>query len=180
LGKIEDTKRKALDIMAVKKNARSHQDALDEKFQRRNKEVETNKAKAYHMKEDLRFKAEEGRKLVYENSISKAEEVKQNLMNLRNQYKNKKKEDQLALMHNVNEIKNFEHDLQLKKREKEITNAMVAKDRYNQEIRAEQSKTDDYLFQIEKLEDKERDLIERLKVTQSQHQMVIDDLEMIH
>jgi hypothetical protein len=180
LGKIEDTKRKALDIMAVKKNARSHQDALDEKFQRRNKEVETNKTKACHMKEELRFKAEEGRKLVYENSISKAEEVKQNLINLRNQYKNKKKEDQLALMHNVNEIKNFEHDLQLKKREKEITNAMVAKDRYNQEIRAEQTKTDDYLFQIEKLEDKERDLIERLKVTQSQHQMVIDDLEMIH
>lgn len=180
LGKIEDTKRKALEIMAVKKNARSHQEALHDKNYRKNRELEQNKAKAYHMKEDMRYKAEEGRKMVYENSMSKAEEVKQNLMNLRAQYKEKKQQDQMAMMHNVNEIKNFEHDLQLKKREKEMISAIAAKERYNDEIRQEQEKTDSYLMHIEKLEDKERDLIERLKVTQSQHQMVIDDLERIH
>ena len=180
LGKIEDTKRKALEIMHIKKSAKQHQSALSEKNQRANWEKERNHEKVQQQKNELQDGLEHGRRMAAEKNLSKAESVKQNLQNLREQYKQKKMQDQAEQIHNVNNIKLFERDLEAKKREHQHMVQMQAKERYENQIREEENTTDQYLNQIERLEEQEKKLIERLKVTQSQHQMVIDDLERIH
>lgn len=180
LGKIEDTKRKALEIMHVKKNARNHQALMSEKCMRENEEKERNKEKVYHMKQQTKAGLEIGKRLAEEATYTKAETVKQNLAYLREEYKQKKLQEQAESIFNVNNIKNMERDVEAKRREKEYHIQMAAKERYQNQIREEENKTDQYLNQIERLEFKEKELIERLKVTQSQHQMVIDDLERIN
>lgn len=110
MGKIEDTKRKALEIMHVKKNARIHQAALSEKCQMESWEKEKNKEKVHHQKQQMKQGLETGKKMATENTMTKAESVKQNLANLREEYRQKKMHDQAESIFNVNNIKNFERD----------------------------------------------------------------------
>ena len=83
-------------------------------------------------------------------------------------------------IYNVNNIKNFEKELEMKKREKQEEIAAAAKERYHRQIEREEDQKQGYLNHINQLEAKEKELIERLKITQTQHQLVIDDLEQIH
>ena len=180
LGKIEDTKRKALEIMHIKRNAKVHQEKLNEKSERENWEKEKNQEKARMQKMEIQEGLAWGHQIARENNLTKAESVKQNLAALREQYKQKKLQEQAEQIYNVNNIKMLERDAEAKRREHYEMIQLQAKERYEASIRAEESRTESYLNNIERLEEQEKKLIERLKVTQSQHQMVIDDLERIH
>lgn len=180
LGKIDETKRKALEIMHIKKNAKVHQEILSEKMQREQFEKHKNKEKAQQQKNELKERVEVTKRYQQEKTLSKAESVKQNLANLRNEYAQRKIAEKAENIYNVNNIKNFEKELEMRKREKQEEIAYRAKERYNKQIELEENQTTQYLDHIEKLENKEKSLIERLKITQTQHQMVIDDLERIH
>jgi len=180
LGKIEDTKRKALEVMHIKKNAKVHQEILTEKVQREQYEKHRNKEKAQQQRHELQERVEVTKKYHQEDKLSKAETVKRNLANLREEYAQRKMMEKAENIYNVNNIKNFEKELEMKKREKQEEIAAAAKERYHRQIEKEEDQTQGYLNHINQLEAKEKELIERLKVTQTQHQLVIDDLERIH
>lgn len=79
----------------------------------------------------------------------------------------------------VNNIRTFEKEVEIKKRQQKERIMKMAKDRYNNQIHHQEKVRDKLENEITRLENRERELIKRLKNTQQFHQLAVDDLDRI-
>lgn len=85
-------------------------------------------------------------------------------------------------MHNiqqVNNIRTYEKEVEIKKRQHKEKVMQEARDRYDNEIQHQEVMRDKLEGEINRLESRERELIKRLKNTQNFHQLVVEDLDRI-
>ena len=85
-------------------------------------------------------------------------------------------------MHNiqqVNNIRTYEKEVEIKKRQHRERIMQQARDRYDNEIQHQEVMRDKLENEISRLENRERELIKRLKNTQNFHQLVIEDFDRI-
>jgi hypothetical protein len=88
-------------------------------------------------------------------------------------------EEHICQMNQVNDIRKLEHIVQLKKKEHQARVQEVARERYEEQVRAHEDARSRMEEEISKLEQREKELISRLKQTQNHHQLYLDDLDRI-
>jgi len=98
---------------------------------------------------------------------------------LKERYRKEKKAEQINKLQNASTIKEFEKQIENKRKEELERIAEEARIRYEQKIDEEERKRIELEDEIIHLENKERELIKRLKNTQNFHQMVVEDLDRI-
>lgn len=178
--KIEETKRKALNIMQIKQKSREHDDIQNDHREYKRGEYFERQVFAREMKTELQRGVEESRGEYFEETKSKANEIKDTLQKLRDRYRIQKKEEQLQNIQNANSIRLFEKEVEDLQRNIYKTVKDQAKVRYESEIQQEEHQKSKVLGDIDRLELKEQELIKRLKITQNTHQLALTDLERIN
>ena len=180
LTKIEETKSRALDVIKIKRDSRLHNQMVSEHKVYENRVVSIKHHEASALKEDL----DTGLKTAVEQNVrvqmSKADQVKQSLSLLKNQYSEHKKIEQRQNMTKVNMQRNFEAELEQKKAHILQVTKDAARTRYEAQIREEDGRAERYAQAIARLEQREQDMISKLKRTQTQHATFIEDLERIN
>lgn len=180
LCKIDETKRKAMEIMQVKKGKRDHNELMLNRDKDKTVMFEDRKYQVEEMKNDMKDGVEYARAQGFEESVTKANEVKSNLNRLRGQYTQQKHDQQISNVKNVNDIRYFEKNLERKKIEHEEQIKAEANRRYEDAINNEEEMREVLLKQMQILEEKELELMERLKQTNKIHDDAIVDMERIH
>ena len=82
-------------------------------------------------------------------------------------------------MSQVNDIKKLEQLVRLKKEEHTSRMQEAARDRYDQQVKNHDVNRNKFEDEIQRLEMREKELINRLKHTQTHHQMYVEDLDRI-
>ena len=112
-------------------------------------------------------------------SVIMAQNTKNMLKTLRENYKKKKQEELEATRRNAQAIKNLKLIAQQKKRKRERKKKKQAKQRYVKQIEKELNIKDDIQYQIEELKKRENELIMKLKNTGEQQNKAIFDLQKV-
>jgi len=180
LTKIDETKRKALNVMVIKKRNREHDERKRDWEHSQQDKLFQKKAHVDEMNHELKEGLSMAKKQDHVDSMAKANEVKENLKRLREVYKIAKTDERMSNIQNANNIKCFEKEVERKKREHMEHVNIEAKQRYEDAINTEEDIRDNLMEEIDVLEDKEKELIKRLKNTQQIHQMAVDDMERIN
>jgi len=180
LQKIDETKRKALNVMVIKKRNREHDNLKSDWEVEKQMSLDNKKQNAEIMREDLTVGLSRAQEESNATSMYKAQQVKDNLQRLREVYKISKKEEQLSNIQNVNQIRCFEREVEQKRKIHQEQISHEARYRYEEAVNNEESMRDNLMYQIENLEGKEQELIKRLKNTQRLHQDAVDDMERIN
>lgn len=94
-------------------------------------------------------------------------------------YKEQQKEEHLHQMNQVSEIKKLEHLVQAKKREHQYKVQEYAKERYENQVKVHEDARNNLENEISRLEQREIELMNRLKTTQTHHQAYVEDLDRI-
>ena len=115
LGKIEHTKNVALEVIKIKRNARHHNDMVENAKYQAKEYLYHRKEEVHDMREDLNNGMRGAYKANQNDNLSKAEEVKANLNNLKNQYIEQKRYEQRNAIEKCNAQRQFEKDLEAKK-----------------------------------------------------------------
>lgn len=115
LVKIENTKHVALEVINIKRYSRNHNDMLDNAKEQAIEYLHTRKEEVHDMKQGLDNGMRGAYKANQSENLSKADEVKNNLNSLKNQYTEHKRAEQRDLIEKCNAQKQFEKDLDAKK-----------------------------------------------------------------
>lgn len=82
-------------------------------------------------------------------------------------------------MSQVKDIQQLEKMVICKKEEQRAKIQELAKERYDNQVRTHDDARSKLESEIQKLEQRERELIDRLKQTQTHHQLYVDDIDRI-
>lgn len=178
--KIEETKRKALQIIEIKARNRDHEQEQTAWRNWNQETIEQRHEMVERERSDLQKAVDIQREEYLFETKAKADETKNNLQKLRERYKIQKKEEHIHNIQSVNNIRLFEKELESSKRYMLEQIQSQARTRYESSIMQEERKKDSVLGEIDNLERKEQTLIARLKITQTQHQNAMTDLDRIN
>lgn len=113
--------------MKIKKDARIHNQSLSNSKKDAEKLLEMRQIEVSQMRQEMDGNVERARYGNQNDSLCKADMVRQNLNALKEQYKIQKKEEQQNLAENYQHIKGFEKDLQMKLKENQVIFFMIKK-----------------------------------------------------
>ena len=115
LVKIENTKHVALEVINTKRYSRNHNDMVENAKTQAKEYLFTKKEEVHDMRTDLNNGMRGAYKANQSENLSKADEVKNCLNTLKNQYTEHKRAEQRDLIEKCNAQKQFEKDLEAKK-----------------------------------------------------------------
>jgi len=175
--KIEDTKKKAKEIMDLK--SRNLQMQREKEQMRKQKEEEDMRKMMQNKssKEQVKVNQENNRNQLLRRLKDDVELMRKTKQDLKEQTLHAKDEDYVKNAQIANQVRNKEKELQMKKRKQLEEVKQKAREEYESKIEQElllKEKTDEL---ITRLEQQEMELIQRLQNTQSLQKEAFDDLE---
>lgn len=179
LTKISLTREKACSLMDIKRFKRGHQSTLDEWFSGIGSAIEKRHVDAKEMKNYLEEAVAENRKEYFENTTDQANEVKEQLGSLKERYHAEKRQTLMENMQSVKDIRGFEEQV-IKEKEDQLNMVMQAsRSRYENQIQDEVDRRDYLTNKMAALENREQELIKKLKNTQNIHAQALEDMNRI-
>jgi len=180
ISNIEATKTRALEVIKIKRDARVHNEAVKTHQEENVMHVEIRKEEVSDMRTDLSEGLHQALQQNKDLQLSKADEVKASLNILKDYYRETKKTEHRSNMEKVSVQRTFEQELDDKKSRILRDTMAAARSRYESQISDEESRATAYANAINRLEKKEQDMLQRLQMTQTQHQLYMDDFEKIN
>jgi hypothetical protein len=180
LSKIEDTKKRAFEIVGIKR-ARHEHDFLVSYFQKQQAHLlQDRKLQVEVAKESLRENLDCAKQNQHTDAKCRVQEVKQNLERLREAWTKKKSCLHGRNVENAVNIKNYETQVIESKKSRLDSIQTQASDRWTTAVKREDQLAQRLLLKLQSLEKIEGGLVGRLNQTQKLHADVMQDMDRIN
>lgn len=180
LVKIDATIIKADEVSKVKNYARFHSGLLNWAKDTNEKMLQDKKATTKEMKEDLENGMHKATRQVYIAHKREADGVRDKLEKLNDSFEARRRAQFHNLVEKAHTQKESERNWVNKKNEMLENTMNMSRIRYDSEVSSQQGQIESYNAMIPQLEIEEKRMIEKLKQTQTQCQVYVDDLNRIH
>lgn len=175
--KIEETRKKAQEIMGLKSRNKEAQLKKQEIRQKEQEELMRKSQNLKEFKEASKQNAENNKNLMLSKIKNDVDTMKKIKKETKEQVGLIKDEESLKNTQVVTEVKNREKELELKKQKAREEKAAQIRREYEEKFQRELSMINDKKNELERLEKKEMELISKLQNTQNLQKQAFEELE---